>query len=76
MPYVDYFCPMVYPSHYGPYTFGFDGAERPPLRRDQRDAEDHESPRPRGCRCDSAVDPGLRLREFRAVHREPDPRAR
>jgi hypothetical protein len=23
MPYVDYFDPMVYPSHYGPYTFGF-----------------------------------------------------
>jgi hypothetical protein len=23
MPYVDYFAPMVYPSHYGPYTFGF-----------------------------------------------------
>ncbi|MDP9468649.1 MAG: carboxypeptidase regulatory-like domain-containing protein [Chloroflexota bacterium] len=23
MPYVDYFSPMVYPSHYGPYTFGF-----------------------------------------------------
>ncbi len=23
MPYVDYFCPMVYPSHYGPFTFGF-----------------------------------------------------
>ena len=23
MPYVDYFCPMVYPSHYGPGTFGF-----------------------------------------------------
>ncbi|HEX6139832.1 MAG TPA: putative glycoside hydrolase [Candidatus Limnocylindria bacterium] len=22
MPYVDYFCPMVYPSHYGPGTFG------------------------------------------------------
>jgi hypothetical protein len=22
MPYVDYFSPMVYPSHYGPYTFG------------------------------------------------------
>jgi hypothetical protein len=24
MPYVDYFSPMVYPSHYGPYTFGFE----------------------------------------------------
>ena len=23
MPYVDYFCPMVYPSHYGPGTFGY-----------------------------------------------------
>ena len=23
MPYVDYFSPMVYPSHYDPYTFGF-----------------------------------------------------
>ena len=23
MPYVDYFSPMVYPSHYGPNTFGF-----------------------------------------------------
>ncbi|MBA3689353.1 MAG: carboxypeptidase regulatory-like domain-containing protein [Chloroflexi bacterium] len=23
MPYVDYFSPMVYPSHYGPYTFKF-----------------------------------------------------
>ena len=23
MPYIDYFSPMVYPSHYGPYTFGF-----------------------------------------------------
>ncbi|MGZ8563952.1 MAG: putative glycoside hydrolase [Candidatus Limnocylindria bacterium] len=23
MPYVDYFSPMVYPSHYAPYTFGF-----------------------------------------------------
>jgi hypothetical protein len=23
MPYVDYFSPMVYPSHYGPFTFGF-----------------------------------------------------
>ena len=23
MPFVDYFSPMVYPSHYGPYTFGF-----------------------------------------------------
>ena len=23
MPYVDYFSPMVYPSHYGPGTFGF-----------------------------------------------------
>ncbi len=23
MPFVDYFCPMVYPSHYGPGTFGF-----------------------------------------------------
>jgi hypothetical protein len=23
MPYVDYFSPMVYPSHYGVYTFGF-----------------------------------------------------
>ena len=22
MPYVDYFSPMVYPSHYGPFTFG------------------------------------------------------
>ena len=22
MPFVDYFCPMVYPSHYGPFTFG------------------------------------------------------
>jgi hypothetical protein len=24
MPYVDYFCPMVYPSHYGPGVFGYD----------------------------------------------------
>jgi hypothetical protein len=24
MPYVDYFSPMVYPSHYGPGVFGFD----------------------------------------------------
>ena len=24
MPYVDYFCPMVYPSHYGPGVFGFE----------------------------------------------------
>jgi len=24
MPYVDYFCPMVYPSHYGPGVFGLD----------------------------------------------------
>jgi hypothetical protein len=24
MPYVDYFSPMVYPSHYGPFTFGFE----------------------------------------------------
>ena len=24
MPYVDYFCPMVYPSHYGPGVFSFD----------------------------------------------------
>jgi hypothetical protein len=23
MPYVDYFSPMVYPSHYGPFMFGF-----------------------------------------------------
>lgn len=23
LPYVDYFCPMVYPSHYGPGVFGF-----------------------------------------------------
>lgn len=23
MPFVDYFCPMVYPSHYAPGTFGF-----------------------------------------------------
>jgi hypothetical protein len=23
MPYVDYFCPMVYPSHYAAYTFGY-----------------------------------------------------
>ncbi|MBA2634532.1 MAG: carboxypeptidase regulatory-like domain-containing protein [Chloroflexi bacterium] len=23
MPFVDYFCPMVYPSHYGPGIFGF-----------------------------------------------------
>jgi hypothetical protein len=23
MPHVDYFCPMVYPSHYGPGVFGF-----------------------------------------------------
>ena len=23
MPFIDYFCPMVYPSHYGPFTFGF-----------------------------------------------------
>ena len=23
MPYVDYFCPMVYPSHYGPGVFGY-----------------------------------------------------
>lgn len=23
MPFVDYFSPMVYPSHYGPFTFGF-----------------------------------------------------
>jgi hypothetical protein len=23
MPYVDYFSPMVYPSHYGPFTFGY-----------------------------------------------------
>ena len=23
MPFVDYFCPMVYPSHYGPGVFGF-----------------------------------------------------
>ena len=23
MPYVDYFSPMVYPSHYGPGTFGY-----------------------------------------------------
>lgn len=24
MPYVDYFCPMLYPSHFGPGVFGFD----------------------------------------------------
>ena len=24
MPYVDYFSPMVYPSHYGPFSFGFE----------------------------------------------------
>jgi hypothetical protein len=24
MPWVDYFCPMVYPSHYGPGVFGFE----------------------------------------------------
>jgi len=24
MPYVDYFCPMVYPSHYGPGVFDFE----------------------------------------------------
>ena len=24
MPYVDYICPMVYPSHYGPGVFGFE----------------------------------------------------
>lgn len=24
MPYVDYFCPMIYPSHYGPGVFGFE----------------------------------------------------
>ncbi|HET7685135.1 MAG TPA: putative glycoside hydrolase [Candidatus Limnocylindria bacterium] len=24
MPFVDYFCPMVYPSHYGPGVFGYD----------------------------------------------------
>ena len=24
MPYVDYFCPMVYPSHYGPGVFGYE----------------------------------------------------
>ena len=23
MPFIDYFCPMVYPSHYGPGVFGF-----------------------------------------------------
>jgi predicted small lipoprotein YifL len=30
MPNVDYFCPMVYPSHYGPFTFGIaEPNERP-----------------------------------------------
>lgn len=24
MPYVDYFCPMLYPSHFGPGVFGFE----------------------------------------------------
>ena len=30
MPYVDYFCPMVYPSHYGPGVFGFRSRTRQP----------------------------------------------
>ena len=36
MPYVDYFCPMVYPSHYGPGRVRLPGAERIPLRGDRR----------------------------------------
>jgi hypothetical protein len=30
MPFVDYFDPMVYPSHYGPYTFGYEVPNKHP----------------------------------------------
>ncbi|HEY8922516.1 MAG TPA: putative glycoside hydrolase [Candidatus Limnocylindria bacterium] len=32
MPYVDYFSPMVYPSHYGPFTFHFENPNDHPYQ--------------------------------------------
>ena len=74
MPYVDYFCPMVYPSHYGPGVFGFPVPNNAPVRRDRRDARDHERGEGRAAGCDPTVDPGLRLRAVPALHRGPDRR--
>ena len=74
MPYVDYFCPMVYPSHYGPGVFGHAGAEHRAIRRDRQDARDHERAEGGPAGRHPAVDPGLRLRPVPAVHRRPGPR--
>ena len=71
MPYVDYFCPMVYPSHYGPGVFGFEVPNNYPyevidrtLEIMNRQAEGLPGRHP-------AVDPGLRLRAVPAVHGRP-----
>ena len=45
MPYVDYFCPDGLPEPLRPRRVRVRDPERPPLRRDQRHAEAHESPR-------------------------------
>ena len=76
MPYVDYFCPMVYPSHYGPGVFGFAVPERLPLRGDRRDAPDHERAEGGAAGGDPPLDPGLRLRAVPALHRGAGARPR
>ncbi len=50
MPFVDYFCPMVYPSHYGPFTFGFAVPNEHPYEVIDETLEDHERARRRACR--------------------------
>ena len=71
MPYVDYFCPMVYPSHYGPGVFGHAVPNTAPydvidktleIMNEQKEGLGGRHP---------AVDPGLRLRPVPAVHRRP-----
>ena len=74
MPYVDYFCPMVYPSHYGPGVFGHAVPNDRPVRRDRQDARDHERAEGRAAGRHPALDPGLRLRLVPALHRRPGPR--
>ena len=71
MPYVDYFCPMVYPSHYGPGVFGFAVPNDHPYEVIDETLADHERAEGGAAGGDPALDPGLRLRAVPAVHRGP-----
>ncbi len=58
MPYVDYFSPMVYPSHYYPGVFDIAEPNEAPVRDDRPHPGDHERRRPPASRSGSG--PGSR----------------